>query len=326
MQTRKLGKSKLNASIVGLGCWQLGGDFGIAGPNNTKSILEAADDVGISFWDTADVYGAGQSESSIGQWTLTNNKARTIVTKLGRDPSLYPNQYTKSAMRSSIEVSLSRLQVDAIDLIQLHCIPPEYLHGDAVWHYLEDFRAEGLIKHYGASVENINEGLSCLDKPGLSALQIIFNLFRQDAIQRLLPQAAAADVGIIVRLPLSSGLLSGKFKADTVFEENDHRHYNKDGQFFNVGETFSGLPYTKAVELVDELKELLPKDAPLAQLALRWILDHPQVTTVIAGASSAQQVRQNAQAASLPSFSEEQHNALSAFYFEKVRDFVRGSI
>lgn len=326
MEQRKLGKSGLPASVIGLGCWQLGGDFGTAGVKNSQQILSAADSEGITFWDTADVYGGGESEKKIGCWQHAYPQPRTIVTKLGRDASLYPDQYTPENMRRSIEGSLARLQVNCIDLVQLHCIPPAVLQGDAVWQALEDFRSQGLINHYGASVENIKEGLMCLDKPGLTSLQIIFNLFRQDAVEKLLPQAAAADVGIIARLPLASGLLSGKFALDSKFSKNDHRNYNKDGAFFNVGETFSGLPYAKAIALVNELKSLLPADIPMAQLALRWIVDHPQITSVITGASSAQQVKQNAGVAAMAPLSKSLHDTLSDFYYLKVKEHVRGDI
>lgn len=329
MEKRILGKSGISASVIGLGCWQLGGDFGSAGVTNTTEILTAADETGISFWDTADVYGGGKSESSIGSWLTENQQPRQIATKLGRDNALYPNNYSYDSMRKSIEDSLARLQVNSLDLVQLHCVPPVELKGEKIWTLLEDFRSEGLIKHYGASVENIEEGLMCLDKPGLTSLQIIFNLFRQDAIEKLLPQAKAADVGIIVRLPLASGLLSGKFAQNTKFDENDHRNYNKDGEFFNVGETFSGLPYNTALNLVEEIKALSASsenNIPMAQLALRWIIDHPQVTSVIAGASSAEQVKQNAQVAALPNLSSSLHDTFSAFYTEKVRAHIRGAI
>ena len=326
MELRTLGKSGLQASVIGLGCWQLGGDFGTNGVNNAQQILAAADQHGISFWDTADVYGAGASEKSIGDWQTTHSATRTLVTKLGRDDSLFPNKYRKDTMRASIEGSLARLQVSSLDLVQLHCVPPAELQGDTIWQILEGFRDEGLIKHYGASVETVEEGLMCLDKPGLTSLQIIFNLFRQDAINELLPKAQAADVGIIARLPLASGLLSGKFAHNTQFSVQDHCHYNKDGQHFNVGETFSGLPFDKAVVLVNELKSIVPTNIPLAQFALRWLIDQPAVTTVIAGASSAQQVTQNAAAAALPSLSKTQHDELSEFYQRRVRDHVRGSI
>lgn len=326
MEQRILGKSGLPASVMGLGCWQLGGDFGNKGIENTKKILAEADQQGITFWDTADVYGGGLSEQQIGEWANGVDKPRTIVTKLGRDGTLYPDNYTYDTMKKSIEGSLARLNVSCLDLIQLHCVPPEILKADDIWHSLEEFRSQGLIKNYGASVETIEEGLICLDKPGLTSLQIIFNLFRQDAVEQLLPQAAAAGVGIIVRLPLASGLLSGKFALDTQFSESDHRNFNKDGQCFSVGETFSGLPYNKAIELVAELKELLPSDTPLAQLALRWIIDHPQVTSVITGASSAEQVKQNAAVNDLAPLSNDLHRALSEFYSTKVRQHVRGMI
>ncbi|AWB69133.1 aldo/keto reductase (plasmid) [Saccharobesus litoralis] len=326
METRRLGKSGLSASVIGLGCWQLGGDFGQQGVDNRQNILNAADNAQIQFWDTADVYGNGQSEQSIGDWQQAHQQTRVIATKLGRNASLYPNTYNYDTMRASIEASLTRLRVSSLDLAQLHCIPPAYMAQDEVWQILEDFRTEGLIKHYGASVETIEQAQLCLDKPGLTSLQIIFNLFRQDAKQALLQQAANKDVGIIVRLPLASGLLSGKFSSNSQFSPSDHRNYNKDGALFNVGETFSGLPFDKALKLVNELKQIMPTSAPLAQLALRWILDHPQVTTVIAGASSAQQVIQNAAAADLPPLSNELHQALNDFYMQHVRQFVRGEI
>jgi aryl-alcohol dehydrogenase-like predicted oxidoreductase len=326
MEKRTLGKSHLSASVIGLGCWQLGGDFGPDGIENTKDILQAADSNGISFWDTADVYGAGKSEQAIGDWGQKHPKPRVIVSKVGRDGSLYPDGYSADNIIKSIEASLTRLQVDSLDLVQLHCVPPKELQQDTIWNILEDCRSQGLIKHYGASVETIDEGLLCLDKPGLTSLQIIFNLFRQDAIERLLPKAKAADVGIIVRLPLASGLLSGKFERQANFSENDHRNYNRDGKFFNVGETFSGLPYEKGVELVDLLKAMVPDGLTLSQLALRWIIDHPEVTTVIAGASSAKQVVQNSSTASSPSLSKELHKVLGSFYKQEVKQHIRGSI
>jgi aryl-alcohol dehydrogenase-like predicted oxidoreductase len=326
MEKRTLGKSNLNASVIGLGCWQLGGDFGPAGIEITKEILQAADHNGLCFWDTADVYGAGKSEQAIGDWNQQYIKPRVIVSKVGRDGSLYPGGYSADNMIRSIEASLTRLQVDSLDLVQLHCVPPKELQQDNIWHILEDCRSQGLIKHYGASVETVEEGLLCLDKPGLTSLQIIFNLFRQDAIEQLLPKAKSANVGIIVRLPLASGLLSGKFGQQANFSENDHRNYNKDGKFFNVGETFSGLPYEKGVELAEKLKSLVPNDIALSQLALRWIIDHPEVTTVIAGSSSAKQVEQNSSVASLPPLSKDLHQALSRFYTQDVKQHIRGSI
>ena len=323
---RTLGKSGIAASSIGLGCWQLGGDFGAIDDARADAVLAAADQCAITFWDTADVYGAGASERRIGAWQRQHAGQRVIATKLGRNAELYPDGYRYDSMRRSIEGSLERLQVDRIDLVQLHCIPPAILKSEEVWQWLEDFRHEGLISHYGASVETVEEGLACVERPGLTSLQVIFNIYRQDAIDELLPRAAANGVGIIARLPLASGLLSGKFTQATQFESGDHRRFNADGQAFNVGETFSGLGLSNGVLLTQKLATLLPQDVPMAQLALRWILDFPQITTVIAGASHAEQVRQNAAAASLPPLTDEQHRALRAFYFNDVRPLVRGNI
>ncbi|HEY7774896.1 MAG TPA: aldo/keto reductase [Marinagarivorans sp.] len=326
MEKRLLGKSGLVTSAIGLGCWQLGGDFGPVDNVRAFSVLAAADKAGIHFWDTADVYGSGLSESRIGAWQRQNPASRVIVSKVGRNSELHPNGYQYDRMRRSIEGSLERLQVSSLDMVQLHCIPFEVLKGDQVWRWLEDFRSEGLIKHYGASVETVEEGLDCLKRPGLTSLQIILNIFRQDAVEALLPAAAEAGVGIIARLPLASGLLSGKFNAQTSFDRSDHRNFNADGQAFNVGETFSGLGLEKGVALTEKLKTLLPADVPLAQLALRWILDFPEVSSVIAGASSVEQVKQNAAAAVLPPLTKEQHQQLRDFYYNDVRPLIRGNI
>lgn len=326
MEKRLLGKSGLVTSAIGLGCWQLGGDFGPVDNVRAFSVLAAADKAGIHFWDTADVYGSGLSESRIGAWQRQNPGTRVIVSKVGRNAELYPNGYQYDRMRRSIEGTLERLQVTSLDMVQLHCIPVDVLKGDQVWRWLEDFRSEGIIKHYGASVETVEEGLDCLKRPGLTSLQIILNIFRQDAVDELLPAAAEAGVGVIARLPLASGLLSGKFNAQTNFDRSDHRNFNADGQAFNVGETFSGLGLEKGVELTEKLKTLLPNEVPLAQLALRWILDFPAVSSVIAGASSVEQVKQNAAAAVLPPLTKEQHKQLRDFYFNDVRPLVRGKI
>lgn len=326
MEKRTLGKSGLVTSAVGLGCWQLGGDFGPLDNVRAFSVLAAADKAGIHFWDTADVYGAGVSESRIGAWNRQNKGQRVIVTKVGRNSELHPNGHQYDRMRRSIEGSLERLQVDSLDLVQLHCIPTRVLMDDQVWRWLEDFKTEGLIKHYGASVETVDEGLACLQRPGLTSLQIILNIFRQDAVAELLPAAKAADVGIIARLPLASGLLSGKFSESSRFDSSDHRSFNADGQAFNVGETFSGLGLSNGVMLTEKLKTLVPSDVPLSQLAIRWLLDQPEVSSVIVGASSVEQVAQNAAAAALPPLSKELHQTLKDFYYNDVRQHIRGGI
>lgn len=331
MNRRTLGKTGYQVSEVGLGCWQLGGDFGEVSDEQAEAILTAAWENGIDFWDTADVYGAGMSESRIGRWCAEHcdavgNERPTIVTKVGRSGQLYPDKYTRAGVRQSLEQSLERIGGETLDLAQLHCVPFEVLKEGEIFAWLDDLKQAELIRHYGASVETIEEGLFCLQQPGIASLQIIFNIFRQDAIEQLLPAAQAANVGIIVRLPLASGLLAGKFTASHQFVEADHRHYNRDGQHFNVGETFSGLPFSKGVELVEQMRELLPSDVPLAQLALRWILDQPAVSAVIAGVTRPAQAVDNAAAARLEPLSVELHRRLQEFYGSAVRPLVRGAI
>jgi aryl-alcohol dehydrogenase-like predicted oxidoreductase len=323
---RILGKSGLSISSIGLGCWQLGGDFGVNAINNADNILTAADECNINFWDTADVYGDGQSEKTIGNWQSTKLKNRVIATKVGRNGDIYPNNYTYDKLIRNIEKSITNLKVDSIDLLQLHCIPPEQLYRDDIWLILERLKQQGLIKHYGASVETVEEALACVEKPGLTSLQVIFNLFRQDLVEKLLPAAEKYNVGIIARLPLASGLLSGKFDQHSQFSPQDHRNFNRNGECFNVGETFSGIPFEKGLKLVNSLKEIIPSDLSLAQASIRWILDHPQITSVIAGASSAEQVRENASVDQLTPLSKEVHKQLQAFYYLNVKQHVRGNI
>ena len=327
MKYRLLGKTRYLVSEIGLGCWQLGGDFGPLAEDSASAILQSATDCDINFWDTADVYGAGESERRIGQFP--HKPANLLVaTKVGRGPELYPDGYSLAAVRASLEASAQRLGVDTIDLAQLHCVPPEILKQGDIFHWMEELQQNGLIQHYGASVETIEEAFTCLENPGLGTLQIIFNLFRQDATEALLDAALAKNVGIIVRLPLASGLLSGKFTRDSRFAETDHRHYNRDGAAFSVGETFGGIPFEKGVTLAQGLKTLLPENeqASQAALALRWILDHPAVSTIIAGASSPQQVTGNASASALDPIPESTHRLLTEYYQQQVRPHIRGAI
>ncbi len=324
MKTRRLGKTGYEISEIGLGCWQLGGDFGPLGEETAKGILDAALGAGITFWDTADVYGGGLSESRIG----AHGKGADVVvaTKLGRSGALYPNQYSRDGLRQSILGSAQRLGVSTLDLVQLHCVPGEVLRDGAIFGWMDELRAEGLIRHWGASVETIEEGLLCLDQPGCATLQIIFNLLRQDAADELLPNAADKDVGIIVRLPLASGLLSGKFSKDSVFEPSDHRNYNRDGAAFSVGETFSGIEFERGVELVQELKGLAPEGMPMSRFALRWILDHPQVSTVIAGVSKPEQIADNVAASEARSLFPALRTQLGEWYRTEVKPEIRGAV
>lgn len=326
MKERILGNSQFNISEVGLGCWQLGADWGDSpSPDKAFEILQASVDHGVNFFDTADVYGAGLSESYIGEFLKNAGAEIKVATKFGRNGEVFPDKYSESALRNSIEASCKRLQLDSLDLLQLHCIPTEELRKGQVFNWLRKAKDEGLIKNFGASVESVEEGLICLKQEGLTSLQVIFNIFRQRLVKELFPQAQNKGVGIIVRLPLASGLLAGKFTKSTTFQENDHRNYNRDGAAFNVGETFAGLPFEKGVELADQIKsEFLPKDLSMVQLALRWILDHEAVTTIIPGASSPKQAKANAEASALPELSTTLHQDLADFYQQKVKDFIRG--
>jgi aryl-alcohol dehydrogenase-like predicted oxidoreductase len=324
MKTRRLGKTGYEVSEIGLGCWQLGEAFGPVNDQTAENILRAAVEAGVTFWDTADVYGNGQSERRIGAHPKPANVK--VATKLGRSGALFPDKYTKEGVRESLRGSAERLDVESLDLAQLHCVPTEVLRDGAIFGWMDELKAEGLVKHWGASVETIEEGMICLEQPGCSTLQIIFNLFRQDAAKELLPKAAEKDVGIIVRLPLASGLLSGKFDKNTRFDPSDHRNFNRDGQAFSVGETFSGIPFERGVELVAELKGLAPEAMPMSQFALRWILDHPQVSTIIAGVSKPEQLADNVSASEQKSLFPALMGRLTEWYEKHVRPEIRGGV
>jgi aryl-alcohol dehydrogenase-like predicted oxidoreductase len=324
MSTRILGKTGYEVSEIGLGTWQLGGDFGPVGEETAREILATARRLEVNFWDTADVYGNGESERRIG--AFKDKKGVLVATKLGRNGTLWPNHYSRRNIKESLAGSLQRLGVETLDLTQLHCIPTDVLRDGEIFNIMDDLRDEGLMRHYGASVETIEEGILCLGHNGVASLQIIFNLFRQDAARELLPVASAADVGIIVRLPLASGLLSGKFGKTQQFAAQDHRNYNRDGKAFSVGETFSGLPFETGVELVEELKGLAPREMPLSQFALRWLLDQPAVSTIIAGVTKPAQLEDNVEATKRERLDPKLIERLRDWYEEKVRPQVRGAI
>jgi aryl-alcohol dehydrogenase-like predicted oxidoreductase len=324
MQMRELGAGGYRISEVGLGCWQFGGGFGPMTEETAAAILSAAVESGTNFLDTADVYGDGRSERLIGQFLKTCPHPVTVATKFGRGANVFPDAYTPEALRAAVIASRERLGVEVIDLLQLHCIPTAVLRQGEIFDWLHDLKAEGLIRHFGASVESVEEGLICLAQEGLLSLQVIFNIFRQKLITELFPQAQARGVGIIVRLPLASGLLGGKFSRDTVFAETDHRHYNRDGQYFNVGETFAGLPFEKGVELADALKPHIPPGISMAQMALRWLLDFEAVSVIIPGASSPEQAAAHAAGSHLDPLPEALHQKFADLYDLQVRDQIRG--
>jgi aryl-alcohol dehydrogenase-like predicted oxidoreductase len=326
MKTRQFNGTGRAVSEVGLGCWQLGGtDWGDVSDAQALAILAAAAESGVTFFDTADVYGNGRSERLIGRF-LREQHGRDffIATKLGRTGDLYPDHYTRAGVRAATEASLRRLELDALDLTQLHCVPPAVLRHGEIFDWLRELKDEGKIHGFGASVESMDEAAICLRQPGLESLQIIFNIFRQKPAQSIFTEAARNRVALIVRLPLASGLLSGNMRRETKFSANDHRNYNRDGQHFNVGETFAGLPYEKGVELAEALKQYVPEGFSMAQMAQRWILDHEEVTVIIPGASRPQQAHANAAVSNLPALGPETHEALRQFYEIVVAGHIRG--
>lgn len=325
MKTRPFGPNGIPVSEIGLGCWQLGGaDWGAVDDESAFEILQTAVDAGVNFFDTADVYGDGRSEELIGRFLATRKEPIFVATKLGRGAALYPNGYTEAGVRAATEASLRRLGRESLDLTQLHCVPTEVLREGKVFSWLETLRADGKIRQFGASVESMEEAQICLEHEGLASLQIIFNVFRQKPIEALFEKAKARGVAIIVRLPLASGLLSGRMSRESTFAAADHRSYNRDGQHFNVGETFAGLPFEKGVELADRLKGFVPAGQDLAQMAQRWILDHDAVTVVITGASRPTQVLANAAASDLPPLGDRLHSELRHFYATEVAGHIRG--
>ena len=327
MNTRIFGKTGRVVGEVGLGCWQIGGNWGEVTDETALATLRSAYEAGTNFFDTADVYGDGRSESLIGRF-LKETKARDklfIATKLGRrsDPG-WPGNFSRTVIRQHTEDSLRRLGLDALDLTQFHCIPLEVLKRGEVFGWLGELKHEGKIKAYGASVEAMDEALWCCAQPGCSALQIIFNIFRQKPIQALFDAARRNGVALIVRLPLASGLLSGRMTKATRFPADDHRNFNRDGQSFNVGETFAGLPFEKGVELAEALKPLVPAGPTMAGMALRWCLDFDAVSVIIPGAKNPGQAQANAQAATLAPLGAERHVKLAAFYEREVAAHIRG--
>jgi aryl-alcohol dehydrogenase-like predicted oxidoreductase len=327
MKQRAFGLSGVKVSEIGLGTWQLGSaDWGEVDEPTALATLQAAVDSGVNIFDTADVYGLGRSETIIGKFLKSYPGKVFIATKLGRFPQPgWPENFSLESFRLHTEGSLRRLGVEALDLQQLHCLPTEVMKRGEVFDWLRVLRQEGKIKNFGASVESVDEALLCLEQEGLCSLQIIFNIFRQKPIAELFEKAQSKGVALLIRLPLASGLLSGKFSRETTFNEKDHRHYNRDGQQFNVGETFAGLPFEKAVELVEELKAVVPEGLTMTQMALRWILDFEAVSTIIPGATNPAQAAANSTASALPTLSVELHEKLRAFYKTEVAQHIRGS-
>ena len=323
MNYRKLGKTGFSVSEISLGTWQVGGKWGEPFSHATAdTILNAAADAGINFIDTADVYGDGESEKAVGRLVRSRSERIYVATKCGR--RLQPHVaegYQPAALRKFVEDSLRNMQLDVLDLVQLHCPPTEVYYRPEIFELFDRLRTEGKILHLGVSIEKVEEGLKAIEFPNVATVQLIFNMFRQRPPELLFKEAARRDVGLIVRVPLASGLLTGKFSAQTDFLPEDHRHFNRNGEAFDKGETFSGVDYATGLEAVEELKSVFP-DSQLAAQALRWILMFKEVSCVIPGASRPEQILSNLQAAALPALTPEQVQAVQAIYERKIKPLV----
>jgi aryl-alcohol dehydrogenase-like predicted oxidoreductase len=324
MESRVLGRTGRDVSVVGLGCWQLGADWGDVSEEQALAVLGAAVDSGVTFLDTADAYGDGRSEKLIR--TFLDGRGRegiTVATKMGRRANPHVAEaYTLDSYRAWTDRSRQYLGVDTLDLVQIHCPPTPVLGSDQTYDDLDTLVAEGRTAAYGVSVETVEEALMAIARPNVASVQIVFNIFRRKPLEEVLPAAAEAGVGIIARVPLASGLLTGTFDASTSFAADDHRSYNRDGAAFDRGETFAGVPYDVGVAAAQEVARFTPEGATTAQLALRWIIDQPGVTTVIPGASRPEQARANAAAADLAPLTAEQLDGLERIYDERVREHV----
>ena len=326
MKQRTLGNTNFKVSEIGFGAWAIGADWGEVTEEQAHQAINSAIDEGMNFIDTADVYGFGRSERIVGEVINGRPEKITVATKMGRGSKQWNDGYDEIA--KAAEKSIKNLGVDQLDLVQLHCIPTDTLKAGKAFENLQKIKDAGLIKHYGASVETIDEALFCIRNSAAASLQIIFNIFRQRIISGMLRAAKVNKVGLIARVPLASGLLTGKFTLDHYFSDDDHRNYNANGELFNVGETFAGVPFVEGIDFALEVENILKDECPgatLAQKSLRWILDHPAISTVIPGAKNAEQAQENAAAAALPPISAEAHSQLAALYEDKIDASVRGA-
>jgi aryl-alcohol dehydrogenase-like predicted oxidoreductase len=321
MEHRMLGRTGRQVGVVGLGAWQLGADWGEVSEDEAFATLEAAVDAGVTFIDTADVYGDGRSEQIVGSFAKGRPEL-TVATKMGRRVEQIPSNYVMSNFRAWNERSRQNLGVDTLDLVQLHCPPTPVYSADAVFDALDTLVAEEKIAAYGVSVETSEEALTAIARPGVASVQIILNAFRLKPLEQVLPAARAAGVGIIARVPLASGLLSGRYDEHTTFAPDDHRTYNRRGESFDVGETFSGVDFSTGLEAVRRLAPLVPEGVTMAQFALRWILDQEGVSVVIPGARNPAQATANAAAASVAPLPAETLDAVQAVYDELIRPQV----
>jgi aryl-alcohol dehydrogenase-like predicted oxidoreductase len=324
MNYRRLGKTGFEVSEVSLGTWQLGGKWGEDFSDKTaEEILNTAIDNGVNFIDTADGYNGGLSERAIGRFLKKRSENIRVATKCGRRLNPHTAEgYNRENIRRFVEASLKNMDMEALDLIQLHCPPTEVYYKAEVFEALEELKAEGKILHYGVSVEKVEEALKAIEYPGLASVQIIFNMFRQKPAEEFFKAAKKRDVGIIVRVPLASGLLTGKMSKDTVFSQGDHRFFNRNGEAFDKGETFSGVNYELGLQAVEELKEVFGPKETLANIALRWILMFDEVSCIIPGASRADQVVSNIKASGIEALSQEEMNKVKEIYDKYIKNSV----
>jgi aryl-alcohol dehydrogenase-like predicted oxidoreductase len=323
MEQRTLGRTGRSVGVVGLGAWQLGGDWGSVSEDDALAVLRAAVDAGVTFIDTADVYGDGRSERLIGRLLgERGDDGLVVATKMGRRVEQRPELYNRENFLAWNDRSRENLGVDTLDLVQLHCPPTPVYSDDAVFNALDELVEAGRVRAYGVSVETVEEALTAIARPRVATVQIILNAFRLKPLERVLPAAREAGVGIIARVPLASGLLSGKYDEHTQFDPDDHRNYNRHGEAFDVGETFSGVPFEAGLDAVRDLRGIVGPDVAMAQFALRWIIDQPGVSAVIPGARNADQARSNVAAADLPPLTDEQQAAVQEVYDRRIREHV----
>lgn len=324
MKYRRLGKTGLKVSEISLGTWQVGGKWGSGfDPKNADRIINSAIDQGVNFIDTADVYEDGLSETAVGRVVRSRSEEIFVASKCGRQITPHVQAgYTPDVLQKYVEDSLKRTGLDSLDLIQLHCPPTEVYYRPEIFERFERLKEQGKIKNLGVSVEKVEEGLKAMEYPNVNAVQIIFNIFRQRPSELFFKEAKRRDVGVIVRVPLASGLLTGKFTESTSFEPGDHRNFNRHGEAFDKGETFSGIDYDLGLKAVKELKTLFPENTNLAAVALQWILQFEEVGCVIPGASRVEQVQSNLSIYNEPSLTSDQVLAINAVYEKYIKEKV----
>jgi aryl-alcohol dehydrogenase-like predicted oxidoreductase len=323
VEYRRLGKTGRDVSVIGFGAWAIGADWGNVDDAQSIRALHAAADAGVTLIDTADVYGDGRSEQVIGRFLRERPGERFFVaTKMGRRVALDTALYTPEAFRAWTDRSRDNLKMDRLDLVQLHCLPTSIYYNPEIFAALDDLVAAGAIANYGVSVEKVEEGLKAIEFPGVASVQIIFNMLRQRPADRFLAEAKRRDVGVLARVPMASGLLTGKMTKQTAFDASDHRSYNRHGESFDVGETFAGVDFDAGLAFVEELRALVPGDATMAQMALRWILMFDGVTAAIPGAKSPEQARGNAAAADLAAIASATLERIRAMYEKSIKPLV----